>query len=209
MAVFLVLGAALVSLAQAPGLVGLWDSATTSKGGIGETLEFRADGTFVDATTVIVNAHYRVAGDRLVVAEQPAGLTAGDLEPVQIKIDGRSLKATGPDGSVVIKERIGPSETGTPAIVGAWRYRHYTGAMAFERYTTDGQLYFRLPMRSFVGRYTLKGRELSLTQPNRPTVRMTIAFAGGDTLNLSGNSRTTPYRRDTAGPWYGREHVSK
>jgi hypothetical protein len=90
-----------------------------------------------------------------------------------------------------------------------WRYRHYTGALAFERYTMDGRMYFRLPMRSFVGRYALKGRELSLTQSNRPMVRMTVAFDGGDTLNLSGNNRTTPYRRDAAGPWYEREHVSR
>jgi hypothetical protein len=208
MTLLLVLGAALVSLAQAPGLVGLWDSATTSKGGIGATLEFRADGTFVEATTVIVNAHYRVDGDRLVVAEQPAGLATGNRESVQIKIDGRTLKATGADGSVLSKERIGVSEAGAPAIVGAWRYRHYTGATAFERYTADGRMYFRLPIRSFAGRYVLKGRELSMTQSSRPTVTTTVAF-DGDTLTLSGNNRTTPFRRDGAGPWYEREHVAK
>jgi hypothetical protein len=208
MTILLILGSALASLAQAAGLVGLWDSATTSKGGIGVTLEFRADGTFVDATTVIVNAHYRVIGHRLVVGEQPVGPAAGTVESVQIKIDGRLLRATGPDGSVVSKERIGLPEPGAPAIVGAWRYRHYTGAMAFERYAADGRMYFRLPMRSFAGRYVLKGRELSLTASNRPPVTMAVALEG-DTLTLSESNRTTPYRRDAAGPWYEREHVAK
>ena len=46
-------------LFQADPIVGLWDSTRTSAGGLGTTLEFRADGTFVEAATVIVNTYYR------------------------------------------------------------------------------------------------------------------------------------------------------
>ena len=36
-------------------LVGLWESRETSKGGIGHTVEFRPDGTYVEAPTVLVD----------------------------------------------------------------------------------------------------------------------------------------------------------
>lgn len=52
-------------------LTGLWDSVTTSQGGIGTTLEFRSDATFVEATTVIVNSFFRIVGEHLVIEEQP------------------------------------------------------------------------------------------------------------------------------------------
>lgn len=46
----LVLAATLMSpTSGAPSLVGLWESATTSRGGIDRALEFRVDGTFVEA----------------------------------------------------------------------------------------------------------------------------------------------------------------
>jgi hypothetical protein len=203
----LVLTAALLAPGlQTPSLVGLWDSATTSNGGIGSTLEFRADGTFVEATTVIVNAFYRATGGRLVIAEKPFAAEAPADMSVRIEVEGDVLRWTGPDGSTVRKERLGGAEAGKPGIVGAWRYRHDTGATAFERYTDDGRMFFRLPMKSWVGRYVVKGSQLVLTRPNQADVVMTIV-QGNDDLTLSSGGRTTTYRRDHAGPWYDREHL--
>lgn len=194
---------------QVTSIVGLWDSATTSNGGIGQTLEFRADGTFVGAMTVIVDGYYRLIGDRLIVGEQPPGPDAETAIAPRITFDGDVLVESGPDdGSIVRKERIGPKEAGVPGIIGAWRYRHYTKAIAFERYTKDGRMFFRLPMTSAVGHYSLNGNELVLAWPSKPEVKMVIENRG-DALSLSQDGRTTDYRRDTAGPWYEREHIAK
>lgn len=191
---------------QTPSLVGLWDSATTSSGGIGSTLEFRADGTFVEATTVIVNAFYRATGGRLVIAERPIAAQAPADMSVRIEVEGDVLRWTGPDGSIVRKERLGRPEAGQPPIVGAWRYRHDTGTTAFERFTDDGRMFFRLPMKSWVGRYVLKGSELVLTRPNQADVVMQIVLRSDD-LSLASGGRTTTYRRDHAGSWYDRERI--
>lgn len=168
-------------------IVGLWDSATTSTGGIGSTLEFRADGTFVEATTVIVNAYYRVTAGRLVIDERPVGPQAPAAMAVRVEVEGDVLRWTGPDGAMVRKERLGRPEAGKPAIVGAWRYRHDTGTTAFD---------------------VLKGSELLLTRPSQADVAMKVVLMGDD-LTLSTNDRTSSYRRDTAGPWYERERISK
>ena len=207
--VLLVIGSSPASQAsEETSLIGLWDSAATSSGGIGQTLEFRADGTFVEATTVIVDGYYRLIDDRIIVGEQPPGPDAETASAPRIKINGDLLVETDPDGSIVRKERIGPKVAGVTGIVGAWRYRHYTKAIAFERYTNDGRMLFRLPMISAVGHYSLDGNELLLAWPSKPEMRMAIEIRG-DALRLSRDGRTTDYRRDKAGPWYEREHIAE
>ena len=104
-------------------LVGLWESRETSKGGIGHAVEFRPDGTYAEAPTVIVELPYQVSGDRLILKEGPE---------TRFEIQGDTLTQTRPDGSRVRKERLGKAVEGSPAIVGVWRYRHDTGVTAFE-----------------------------------------------------------------------------
>lgn len=207
-ALILLVGALTSPAPRANGLVGLWASATTSRGGIGHTLEFRSDGTFVEAPTVIIDGYYRVIGDRLIVGERPPRADAATEKSPRFKIDGDLLVQTDLDGSVERKERVGVAEAGKPRIIGVWQYRHYTKAIAFERYTDDGRMLFRLPMSSSSGRYVLKGKELLLLRPKQPDVTMAIEIRG-DALSLSSDGRRTDYRRDTAGPWYEREHIAK
>jgi hypothetical protein len=160
-------------------LVGFWESRKTSKGGIGHTLEFRADGVTLASQTAIVNMSYRVFGDRLLVEESGSANSQAAGVPFQIH-DG-SLIQTGPDGAILRKERMdkrGP--LGSP-IVGTWRYRHYTGSIAYERYLPDGHLMFRLPLSADVGCYSLAGAQLSMTGPNSATMPFEI---NGETLIL-------------------------
>src|SRR4029079_13440873 len=63
-------------------LVGLWESRSTSKGGIGHALEFRRDGTVVASTTAIVDLFYRISMDTLFVgpAADPATHSASRFQ---------------------------------------------------------------------------------------------------------------------------------
>jgi hypothetical protein len=81
-------------------LVGLWESRETSKGGIGHTVEFRQDGTFVEATTVMVNFTYHVSGDRLTLDEAPG-------DSVKFRIEGDTFLQTQADGSTLKKSALG------------------------------------------------------------------------------------------------------
>lgn len=186
---------------QPADLVGLWESTTTSRGGIGQAFEFRSDGTCAESTTVIVDGYYRLIGDHLVQGEKPPGPDADTSKSIRITIDGDVLTATGPDGSIIQKERIG-GKTASTGLVGSWRYHHYTNAVAFERYTADGRMSFRLPMVSSVGRCTMQDGKLTLVRQDQPDATMTIGLEGG-VLTLEGGGKLTHYRRSAAGPWYG------
>ena len=179
-------------------LAGFWESRQTSKGGIGHTLEFRPDGTYVEATTVMVSFNYRVDGDRLIVEEVPE---------TRIEIQGDTLTQTGPNGSTIKKERIGKAEKGSPAIVGIWRYRHDTGAIAFEKYTEDGRMLLRLPLAGSTGCYTITGGRLSMTSPGRGSKEIPFESQADELVLHGPGKEATTYAREPAGAWYDREHL--
>lgn len=186
-------------------LVGLWESAQTSKGGIGHTLEFKADGSFLEAITVLVDLAYRVEHRKLFVAETAAAAKQAK-DGSQVKVDGDVLVVTGPDGATERRTRMAKDGPAT-SIVGAWSYRHYTGGIAYERYHPDGRLSFRLPMTSSAGCYRTRAGTLSLVfADNRAN---TLGYSRtGDRLDVrSGKDKTTGYRRSAAGPWYPRDRI--
>src|SRR5262249_39197255 len=167
-------------------IIGLWESRETSKGGIGQALEFRTDGRFVETFLILLNMFYRVSGDHRALLETPGA--ADSVQDVTFRVDSNMLTETGPDGTKLTKERFGkPPVTGS-TLTGVWRYRHDTGAVAYERYSDDGVFLFRLPMRSFTGCFTLDGDRLRLAHQAMPETVMTIAWRAGD-LVLPGKGR--------------------
>jgi hypothetical protein len=185
--------------------VALRQTRGTSKGGIGHTIELRADGTFVEATTVLVSFDYHVAGDRIFVSE-PGRKDDG----VPFRIEGDTLIQPGPEGSSiesVRKERVGRAEEGSSPLVGIWRYHHDTGAIAYERYTPDGKLYFRLPMKGSTGCFEVTADRLTLKGRGRKDSVVRIVLNGDElTVRTPGGSPPV-YDRSAAGPWYDREHI--
>jgi hypothetical protein len=189
-------------------LVGFWETRDTSKGGIGHTVEFRPDGAYVEATTVLVNGAYRVSGDRLIVGETASAME-GDTaaQGSRFEIQGDTLIQASQDGSTLKKERLGKAEEGSPAIVGAWRYRHYTGATAFEKYTPDGRLLFRLPMTSSTGCYQATGDRISFNSPGHKKKEVTFEARSGELVLKDPRKPAAVYNRPAAGPWYERERI--
>lgn len=186
-------------------LVGLWESTQTSKGGIGHTLEFKADGSFLKAVTVLVELSYRVENGKLFVAEAPAAAKQAQ-DGIKIELEGDALVVTGPDGSVERRNRIA-KDGAVKSIVGAWSYRHYTGAIAYERYHPDGRLSFRLPMTSSSGCYQAKAGALTLVLTDNRNSPLGYTLQG-DLLDLrSKQDKATRYRRSPAGPWYPRDNI--
>jgi hypothetical protein len=186
-------------------LAGFWESRDISKGGIGHTLEFRPDGSLVEAIVVLVDLFYRTEGDQFILGET-AGSDAKPLVAATIRIEGDTLRLTAPDGSVLEKERLGNAEPGRPPIQGVWRYRHPTGALAYERYTEDGRVFLRIPMSGSTGCYQVQGDRLGMSRPHRKDLSLPFKTEAGE-LVVKSSGKTTAYRRVAAGPWYDREHI--
>ena len=175
-------------------IVGFWESESRSRGGIGQTIELKASGELLSSTTVMLDQVYRPADGKLFIA--------GSGAPFKVTKD--ALVQTDDKGDEIRKERVGGQAEGKDPLVGAWRYRHYTGAVAFERYTEDGRLLFRLPMTSQQGCYRATGDSLSLDIAGRASTAQ-YAVAGTRLTLRSADGKSHVYRR--AEPWYPREQI--
>jgi outer membrane protein assembly factor BamB len=182
-------------------LIGFWESEATSQGGIGHTLELKADGELVTSFTVMVDGVYRATAGSLFIAENAKAL-AETTDGTRFTITQNLFVYTDSDGQEVRKERLGVQPRASTPLVGDWRYRHDTGAIAYERYTDDGRLLFRLPMGSWQGCYRAASGSFSMSTPQvNSTMQYTLA-SGRLTLR-EGAGKSSAYRR--AEPWYPRD----
>ena len=186
-------------------VAGFRESRNTTKGGIGHTLELRPNGTFVEATTVIVDSTYHVSGDRLFIDAVSEDKKKRD--GVEFRIEGDLLIEKAPDGPAVKKERIGKAEPGSPPIVGVWRFRHETGAIAYERFGADGRVSLRLPLASSTGCYKVQGDRLAMSKPDRKEVSLPFELRAGEFVLHGPGQAPTAYGFVAEGPWYDREHL--
>lgn len=179
-------------------LAGLWESTSISKGGIGNNIEFRMDGSYTAAATVLVDLRYEVKNGRLYTGKnigEPVSYEAG----AEIKFENNALVLIGQNGEKEVRKRIGPGRA--DSVVGKYKYRHYTGAIAYERFTADGVMQFRLPMRSTLGCYQATETEVKVFLPDQEAKTLSYKLST-DQLVLFDQQKPSTYKRVKDGAWY-------
>lgn len=184
-------------------VVGLWESATVSRGGIGNNFEFRKDGSYTTAVTVLVDLSYDIRDGRFYMSHnkgEPINYEKG----AKIEITKSGFTLIGDDGKKEIKtkENQGIEES----IVGIYKYRHYSGGIAYEKYTRDGHIYFRLPMKSVSGCYTIDKNKITITQAEKKQSEMIYEVSGG-MLNLKDSKGKYSYNFVPDGTWYQSKEI--
>ena len=110
---------------------------------------------------------------------------------------------TGPEGTVISKERVGQAQEGVPPIVGVWRYQHPAGGVAFERYTADGRVSIRIPLALESGRFTLgEGAVVLAPDQGGPEVRWGVQRKENALTITDASSKVSGWHRVVEGAWY-------
>jgi hypothetical protein len=148
---------------------------------------------------------YRFEGGKLFVFQTQASPDTSKNSGAEVVFEGKNHLVKGADGSTVRKESLEAKQSSS-SIVGAWRYRHYTGAIAFERYTSDGLLQFRLPMTSSSGCYSVEKNRINLIQNAKKTA-IPFKLISGQLSLENANKPPSLYHRETAGAWYPRDMI--
>lgn len=189
------LGAQEAAEPRAAPVVGFWESMETSQGGIGSALELRADGHLRWTVVVLVEAGYVLEEGKLFMLDE-----SGGRQELPVTFGSGEMEMTGPDGSALTKTRFrGPAEGSSP-IVGDWFYGYFGQGQAFERYTEDGRMLFRLPMRTDAGTYRLDGDRLRVeVQEKAGTWHWRLE---GEDLVTGPPGEERRFRRVPAGAWY-------
>lgn len=187
---------------MSPALIGLWESNETTKGGIGQALEFRGDGIYVGSLGVLVNMFYRISGDQL-----QSGLTTELRDLVAtFRVEGDTLTRTFAGGEAIVERRFGSDRAEGVPLVGTWRYRHSTGPMAFERYTNDQRLLLRIPMRSMSACYAVSANNLTISPSAGEKTDLQFEIRG-ETLSLVKSGQPAHVYTRSPAVWYDIQHV--
>ncbi|MDX2425089.1 MAG: hypothetical protein QNK15_02425 [Cycloclasticus sp.] len=184
-------------------LVGLWESTAVSRGGIGSTFEFREDGSYTAAVTVLVDLAYGIKDGRFFMSHnknEPIDYNKG----TKIEITTTGFSLIGDDGKKEIKTK--EVSTVEKTIVGVYKYRHYTGGVAHEKYTSDGLIKFRLPMSSDSGCYSIKNKTVVINQSEEDPSEMKYKITKG-MLELRDSKGKYSYKIVSEGAWYQSKEI--
>jgi hypothetical protein len=187
-------------------LIGLWESRTASKGGVGQAIELRENGLFVQSTIVMVGARYEVSGDHLTLRMESPEPSPPMESTFRVAGDRMVETAKGvPDKS---KERVGKAAAGQPPIVGVWRSKDQLGLVGYEKYTPDGHMLFRLTMATTTGCYRIEGDHLRLSGTNgRKDPVLPFHHTSGELVVEDASGKPFTYLLAVDGPWYDRHPV--
>ena len=184
-------------------LMGLWESGSVSSSGVGSNIEFRKDGSFTTAVTVIVDLKYQVKDGKLYISKDSNEPVSFDIG-LDISFEKGALVITGKDGKKETKYRVSP-KTDDP-IVGIYKYRHNAGGTAYERYTSDGMLNFRLPMSKISGCFKPGKKNISLEMKGGNIKTFTYSLSEEE-LIIGNQGDKSVYNRVVGGTWYDSENI--
>jgi hypothetical protein len=193
-------------LALAPGpapvtadaLLGQWESIVRTDEGVGNILEFFADGRVSQISTSMGEADYRVVDDRLVTTwKDPATGRVSEVE-TQIEFEGsRKFLEKGGDeasGGDTWSDRIGDAPSDGSPLGGQWCSLFLERLPAYREFK-NGRMYNRLPVVVLRGRYAVSGDVLTVTMQDQPSGQYPFRLENGILSIRSRNGAEKQYRR--------------
>ena len=157
-------------------VVGIWSSATRTKGGLGPQWIFEKDGNVVHTFGALVDFKYEIIGSQIkMTLLAPDRSESTEVSTQEFSIDGDTLTVNPrtPERRQVMR-RAGNPYTGAPSIVGDWTCTHYTGGQALMRYSRSGIVQLSVPFQTHTGTYRIHLDTLSVTLRGQKPISSTI-----------------------------------
>jgi hypothetical protein len=180
------------SLVAPSSIVGRWDSEARTAGGLGDWIEFRSDGTVLNSFGAMLDDEsYRLEGDRLF---RTRGKMPGQGSDLGQRIRFEKNAVIGARDTPM--RRVGRSPGDGHSLAGIWGFLHHTGLTAYEEFTPDGRVLFRLPMQSQEGRYRLDGRTLTITWKDGMSATLDVRLGDDNLVTRPQGQAERRYRRE-------------
>ena len=153
-----------VQSAAAPSIVGQWESVARNKGGIGNVLEFNADGTVTQISAAMSDATYQVQGEwlRLFYTDESTGKVNESDTVVELQGTDRFVEKAEDGTEQAWSERIGPRASETTPLVGTWCSVFLDTLTSYKEFTATGKAFTRMPFVVLRGTYRVEGSDLTV-----------------------------------------------
>lgn len=176
---------ALAARGQAQGVVGRWESVERSPGGVGEAIEFRADGTAYQVSAAMGDATYEIKDDWLITSWKDRETGKVSMLANRVELEGLEMLQKDEQGNLVSRLELVRAAGSGPAISGIWCGEDGPGLTTYTEFTPSGDMFIRLPIRALSGRYWLSGTDqlaVELEGSDRREFQFQVA---GDVLKVT------------------------
>jgi len=179
----------------ASGLVGQWESAVRTAGGIGNILEFRSDGSVTQISAAMGEADYRLEGEWLrAFWKDPAGKVS-EVDTILEFEGNRRFLEKGEDGNESTwSERVGEPVSKAGPLLGQWCSLYLETMPAYREFTA-GHMFNRLPISTLRGRYAVEGEILTVQISGQPEGKYPFRFENGVLVIKSRDGSEKQYKR--------------
>jgi hypothetical protein len=184
-------------------LLGQWESAVRTPGGVGNILEFYADGRVTQISAAMGEADYKIEGEWLrSFWKDPA---TGKTSEVDTRLDfegnRRFVERGGEESSEppeAVSERVGDPIPGGSPLLGQWCSKYLELMTSYREFTPE-RMYNRLPIQTLRGHYSVSGDTLKVQIDGQPPGEYPYRFEKGMLVIKSRDGSDKPYKRpDTA-----------
>jgi hypothetical protein len=179
-------------------ILGQWESAVRNKGGIGNILEFAADGRVTQISAAMGDAAYGVEGEwlRIYWTDEASGKVSESDTLLEFR-GSEVFVEKGEDGvEQSYSERVGsPPLRGASPVVGQWCSLLLDTLTSFREFTADGKMFVRLPTVILRGRYSVAGDTLTVQIDGQPPGQYPFRFENGQLVIKNRDGSDRPYRR--------------
>lgn len=177
-------------------ILGQWESAQRTKEGVGNILEFYADGRVTQISASMADAAYSVEGDRLrTFWKDPATGKTSEVE-TQIEFEGnrrfleKGDEASGENWS----DRVGAAPRSGSPLLGQWCSLFLDMLTTYREFTGD-RMYNRLPVVTLRGHYSISGETLRVEMQAQPPGEYPFRLDNGELVIKSRNGSEKRYKR--------------
>lgn len=177
-------------------LLGQWESAVRTGTGVGNILEFYADGRVTQTSVSMGEADYRLEGEWLrLFRKDPSTGKIREFD-TQIEFEGsdRFLEKAAEVKSENLSERIGEPIRGGSPLVGRW-CSIFLGTLPYFREFTRDRMYSRMPVGTLRGRYQPAGDTMTVQLEGQPVGQYPYRFDKGLLVIKSRDGSEKAYKR--------------
>ncbi len=189
--------AAAPSPAPDPALLGQWESAQRTQGGVGNILEFKPDGTVAQISAAMGDSTYALEGEWLRTFWKDEATGKVNESDTRVEFQGSDVFAEkGEDGSEQsYSERIGRVVPRASPLLGQWCSVLLEMLTNYREFTPTGQVYIRMPITVLRGRYGSSPGVLDVQIDGQPPGKYPFRFESGNLVIKNRDGTDRIYKR--------------
>lgn len=192
----LALSAPAPSGASSP-IVGQWESVARNKGGIGNIIEFGADGTVTQISAAMSDATYQLQGEwlRLFYTDEATGKVNESDTLVELQGSDRFVEKAEDGTEQSWSERIGARASETSPLTGTWCSVFLDTLTSYKEFTATGKAFTRMPFVVLRGTYGVEGSDLTVRILGQPEGKYPFRIENGQLLIKNKEGIERAYKR--------------